>query len=159
MRSACSRSRPSNTSTVASTGRPSLRVPVLSNTMSVARARLSSASGRSASRPILASAPCAAASAAGTASDSAQGQLITSRARVTSSARAGSCCHHQANTAAATGSSTSTKRLPMRSALRASAGRWDWACSTSRASCEMRVAVPVQVTCSRAGRSRQTVPA
>jgi hypothetical protein len=58
--------------------------------MSVASASRSRALSRNGNTPSLASAPCAAASAAGTASDNAQGQLITSRARVTSKARAGS---------------------------------------------------------------------
>ena len=89
MRAAASASRPSNTSTATQAGRPSLSVPVLSNTTSVARASVSSASGRVASTPQRASAPCAAASTAGTDSDRAQGQLITSNASVTSNARSG----------------------------------------------------------------------
>ena len=127
--------------------------------MRSARARVSSASARSASTPSFASPPCAAASAAGTASDSAQGQLTTSTASATSKARAGSCTRHHAYTAMATTISAPTNHAEMRSAARASGGRCSCARSTSRVSCDSRVSAPVRVTFRRAGRSRQTLPA
>ena len=152
-------SMPANVSIVAIRGWRSLSVPVLSNTMRSARARTSSASPRSASTPRRASAPCAAASAAGTASDSAQGQLTTSTASATSNARAGSCIRHHAYTAIAARISTVTNHPAMRSAVRAIGGRCSCARSTSRVSCDSRVSAPVRSTCSRAGRSRQRLPA
>ena len=68
---------------------PSLSVPVLSNTTVSMRASVSRASGRQTRMPSRDRRECAAASAAGTASDRAQGQLITSSASTTSKARAG----------------------------------------------------------------------
>ena len=90
MASTSSTSRPPKASTRASVGRPLPSVPVLSKTMSVAAASEPRASASLASTPSFASAPWATVIAVGTASDSAQGQLITSSASVTSSARDGS---------------------------------------------------------------------
>ena len=121
---------------------------------------VSSASARSASTPSRASAPCAAASAAGTASDSAHGQLITSSASVTSNARAGSCGpprgeHDGRGAPAGRARSTPRRGRPAAPAAADAPAR----CSTSRASCDRRVPLPVAVTRRRAGRSRQSVPA
>ena len=81
---------PANTATSDSLGLPSLSVPVLSSTTSLTRARRCSASARTGNTPSFASAPFAAASAAGTAKDKAQGQLMTTNASMTSNAREGS---------------------------------------------------------------------
>ena len=71
-------------------------VPVLSKTTRSTRAKVARASGETTSTPMAARRPCAAVSAAGMASDKAQGQLTTSTASVTSKARDGSCACHQA---------------------------------------------------------------
>ena len=67
------------------------------------------ASPRVTSTPCACNAPVAAASAAGVASDSAHGQLTTSTATVTHSARAGSIWNHATATTAAIAHSASTK--------------------------------------------------
>ena len=59
----------------------------------------------------------AAASAAGVASESAQGQLTTSTVTITCSARVGSIHHHTSPDTAASVSNTSTKTEATRSAM------------------------------------------
>ena len=77
-------------------------------------------------------APVAAVTAAGVASESAQGQVTTSTASVISKARAGSCVHHHQATAAAAASTAPTNQAAARSASRATAGFSAWARSSRR---------------------------
>ena len=58
--------------------RPSVSVPVLSNTASVATAKVSKACGPATNTPCAASLPVDAARAVGVASDRAHGQVMTS---------------------------------------------------------------------------------
>ena len=79
--------------TAASRTRPVVKVPVLSSTTCVTRESASIASARTASICLRPSAPAAAASADGVASDSAHGHETTSTAKATISAREASTCH------------------------------------------------------------------
>ena len=98
-----SRIRRRASTTAASRSRPSVSVPVLSNTTCVdARQRFDRVGPRERRRHDVASAPAAAASAAGVASESAQGHDTTSTANVIGSTRDGSIADQQTPSPAAT---------------------------------------------------------
>ena len=82
---------PASACTAASTGRPTVSVPVLSSTIASRWASRSSASPPLKSTPSCAPRPTATVSAAGTANPMAQGQAITSTATVLASASGSEC--------------------------------------------------------------------
>ncbi len=139
--------RLSSSSTSAAPDGPSVSVPVLSSTTCVTRASVSSASARAMTTCRRASAPAAAASAAGVASDSAHGQDTTSTAKVTASARDGSMLPpDDAPSRRQAASNAPTNHAATRSATRATRGRSLAARSTSRETAASRVASPAAVT-------------
>ena len=134
-------------------------MPVLSKMTSVTRDRRVKASALSGNTPSFDNRPFAAASAAGMANDNAHGQLTTKTASITSNARSGAWMRHNTYTAHAAITSATTNHAAILSANSASFGRCACARSTNAVSCEIRVAVPVCVTLSRAGASAHIEPA
>ena len=138
---------------------PGVNVPVLSKTTCVTCASDSSASPRVTITCRRASAPVAAASAAGVASDSAHGQETTSTAKVTASARDGSCSHQTTAVSAASARSAPTNQAADRSATRAIRGRSEAARATRRSIAARRVASPAAMTRTTIASSRTMLPA
>ena len=106
-----------------------------------------------------ASADCAAATAAGAASDSAQGHVATSTAMALGSACDGST-NHQPTTVATVMPSTAHRNQPaIRLALSTMCGRSRPASSTSRCRAASEVDAPMRVTSTTSGWSRLIEPA
>ena len=110
---------------------PPVNVPVLSSTTVSIRASRSMASLRVTSRPARESRNMAAASAAGVASDNAQGHVITSTASTAENARSGATMSHSPPVRDASTSMASTNHDAARSATCAMCGRVDWARSSN----------------------------
>ncbi|OIQ86130.1 hypothetical protein GALL_320330 [mine drainage metagenome] len=138
---------------------PQVSVPVLSNTQACTDATASSACPRAISTPARDSRAVAAASAAGTASDSAHGQLTTSTAIIAGAIRAGSIHHHSSAVAAAIASSTSVNQCAATSASRAARGLCSKAPFISSTICAMRVPWPARSARTTSGESTFMLPA
>ena len=117
-------SRPAGCSSASSTcGQASVIVPVLSKQIVSSAARPSSASKRCTSTPRRISAPAAASSADGAASDRAQGQVTISTETITHTARDGSIIDQAAPASTASSSTPQRNGPAIRSAARSSGGR------------------------------------
>jgi len=137
---------------------PLVRVPVLSNTKSVAWARVSRAWPRVERRPTRVSRPRAAVRAAGVASDSAQGQETTSTETVIQKAFEASTTYQMAGHAGGDDSNANTNQLATRSAIMARRGFSARARSSRRTMPESTVSAPTFSTFTTIGLARLRVP-
>ena len=139
---------------------PLVSVPVLSNTTSSICASVSRLCLPLINTPSSASAPVEAASAVGVASESAQGQVMTSSATVIHKAVCASAYHVQPmKTGMASSSSPNTKLEAYFSASSAARGFWASARSSSLTMCDRRVLLPVRSVRITSGLPVLSVPA
>ncbi len=154
-------SRPTTTTSV-TLGRPTVSVPVLSNTTVSTLRRRSSAAALRISTPCSAPRPLATMMAVGVASPMAHGQAITSTATALlsacRSAGSGPSSHQPANVSAAMPSTTGTKTAATRSARRWIGAREPWASSTSLTIRASVVSLPTRVARKTKLPVRFTVP-
>ena len=130
-------------------GRPTVSVPVLSNTTLSTRWSVSSAAALRMSTPCSAPRPVATMIAVGVASPIAHGQAMTSTATALVSAYsidgAGPSSHQPTNVSAAMTSTAGTKTAATRSASRWIGAREPWASSTSATMRARVVSLPTRV--------------
>ena len=140
---------PGTTSKAVSRGRPTVRVPVLSNATTSTLWASSSACASLIKMPFFAATPVPVMMAAGVASPSAQGQAITSTAtaRIMASSKPAPIHSQPSSVASATSSTTGTKTADTWSTMRCKGALAACASSTSRMMRDNTVSAPTAVTC------------